>query len=50
MDNRRANSIFLGVIAIACTVAVLKIASTVMLPIFFSILLSFYAFTGRLTV
>ena len=41
MDNHRANSIFLGVISIACAIAFLKLAQTVMLPIFFSVLLSF---------
>ncbi|MDC7227351.1 MAG: AI-2E family transporter [Spirochaetales bacterium] len=41
MNNQRANTIFIGVIAIVATVAALKIASSVMLPIFFAILLSF---------
>ncbi len=41
MDNQKANTVFLGVIAVAAAIAILKIASSVMLPIFFSVLLAF---------
>ena len=41
MDTRRANTIFLGILSVLAVIAILKIASSVMLPIFFAILLSF---------
>ena len=41
MDTQRTNSVFLGIIAILGSVAALKLASSVMMPIFFSLLLSF---------
>ncbi len=41
MDNKRSITIFLGIIATACLLAALKLAGSVMLPIFFSILLAF---------
>ena len=41
MNNQRANSIFLGIIAVIAAVIILKYARSVMMPIFFSILLSF---------
>lgn len=41
MDSKQANTIFLGVLSILAVLAILKLASSVMLPIFFAILLSF---------
>ena len=41
MNNQRANTIFLGIIAMIAVTVILKIAGSVMLPIFFAILLSF---------
>lgn len=41
MDSSRANTVFLGVLSVIAVVAILKLASSVMLPIFFAILLSF---------
>ncbi|MBI9105843.1 MAG: AI-2E family transporter [Spirochaetales bacterium] len=41
MDSNRANTVFLGVLSVIAIVAILKLASSVMLPMFFAILLSF---------
>ncbi len=41
MDNQRASSVFLGIIVFIALLAILKIASSVMLPIAFALLLTF---------
>ena len=41
MDSTRANTFFLAILSVIAVVAILKIAASVMLPIFFAILLSF---------
>lgn len=41
MNNQRANTIFLGIITIIAVTILLKFAATVMMPIFFAVLLSF---------
>jgi predicted PurR-regulated permease PerM len=41
MNSNRANTVFLGILSVIAVAAILKLASSVMLPIFFAILLSF---------
>jgi len=41
MDSSRANTVFLGTLSVIAVIAILKLASSVMLPVFFAILLTF---------